>query len=167
VGRKQEDGSGEPRCEARRTGTLACASGSSISASICANLRTPLPSSRGYNRQMARRHVHYERAFEAYLRARRIPYIAVDEARRTLLPHSRDIRFLSDGDDPAAHLKSFDCVVYGQGMNLLVDIKGRRVPLTRGGACSARLESWVTDDDVESLARGGALFNGGSSNGGG
>ncbi len=110
---------------------------------------------------MARRHVHYERAFEAYLRARRIPYIAVDEARRTLLPDSRAIRFLSDGDDPAAHLKSFDFVVYGQGMNLLVDIKGRRVPLTRGGACSSRLESWVTDDDVESLARWEALFNGG------
>lgn len=116
---------------------------------------------------MARRHVHYERAFEAYLRARRIPYIAVDEARRTLLPDSRSIRFLNDGDDPAVGggrggLKSFDFVVYGEGMNLLVDIKGRRVPVTRSGACSSRLESWVTDDDVESLARWEALFNGGA-----
>jgi hypothetical protein len=116
---------------------------------------------------MARRHVHYERAFEAYLRARRIPYIAVDEARRTLLPDSRSIRFLNDGDDPAVGggrggLKSFDFVVYGEGMNLLVDIKGRRVPMTRSGACSSRLESWVTEDDVESLARWEALFNGGA-----
>ncbi len=35
---------------------------------------------------MAQRRYHYERAFEQYLRARRIPYISVDEARRALLP---------------------------------------------------------------------------------
>ena len=32
---------------------------------------------------------HYEAAFEAYLRARRLPYIAVDEARRSSWPTAR------------------------------------------------------------------------------
>ena len=35
---------------------------------------------------MANRDNHYEAAFEAYLRSRGVPYIAVDEARRSLLP---------------------------------------------------------------------------------
>jgi hypothetical protein len=93
---------------------------------------------------MLRRH-HYECAFEEFLRSRRIPYVAVDEARRALLPnhHSRA------ADDPA--LKSFDFVVYGGSGNLLIDIKGRRAP-------GRRLESWATLDDVESLKRWEQLF---------
>ena len=105
---------------------------------------------------MARRHVHYERAFEAYLRARRIPYIAVDEARRALLPDGRDLHFLNDDDDPAAALKSFDFVIYGDGTNLLVEVKGRKIPWRKSGV--GRLESWVTEDDIAALGAWEDLF---------
>src|SRR3972149_2650541 len=44
---------------------------------------------------------HYEAAFEAYLRRRRLPYVAVDEARRSLAP---------DGA-----LKSLDFIVSSPG----------------------------------------------------
>ena len=37
---------------------------------------------------MAQRRHHYEAAFEGYLRQRRIPYVAVDEAKKSLLPGS-------------------------------------------------------------------------------
>ena len=59
---------------------------------------------------------HYEAAFEAYLRARRLPYIAVDEARRSLV---------ADGS-----IKSLDFIVSPPGqLSWLVDVKGRRFPL--------------------------------------
>jgi hypothetical protein len=84
---------------------------------------------------MAQRFHHYELAFEEYLRARRIPYVAVDEAKKALLPDGR--LFCEDhaGPEPTrAALKSFDFVLYGQGSNLLVEIKGRR--LGSGGGAS-------------------------------
>lgn len=90
-----------------------------------------------------RRH-HYESAFEAYLRRRRIPYVAVDEAKKALLPAAAPCSRLHS-------LKSFDFVVYGQSGNLLAEVKGRRVH-------SHRTECWVTRDDVESLARWEQLF---------
>lgn len=94
---------------------------------------------------MLRRH-HYECAFEEFLRSRRIPYVAVDEARKALLP-----RYDSGPAVDRATLKSFDFVVYGSGGNLLIDIKGRR-------ALGRRLESWATLEDVESLRRWETLF---------
>ncbi len=99
---------------------------------------------------MAQRRHHYEQAFEAYLRRRRIPYVAVDEAKKALLP-GRERRVARGGDEPLAALKSFDFVIYGQGGNLLAEVKGRR---TSG----SRLECWVTRDDVESLSRWERLF---------
>ena len=114
---------------------------------------------------MQRRH-HYEQAFEAYLRANRIPYVAVDEARKALLPESAKLR-VSEGGDPATDraLKSFDLVVYapssvvgdpGEASNLLVDIKGRKVAQRKGQAplSPGRLESWVTEDDIASQIAG-------------
>lgn len=104
---------------------------------------------------------HAERAFEAYLRARRTPYVSVNEARKTLLPHD-------------APLKSFDFVVYLPGRNLLVDIKGRRllpsrVPSSPGDTPArvhtpsrprrpGRLECWVTREDIEALQSWQSLF---------
>ncbi|MGE3107196.1 MAG: HYExAFE family protein [Phycisphaerales bacterium] len=101
---------------------------------------------------MAQRRHHYERAFEEYLRSRRIPYVSVDEARKALLPArpagiprgrggggggggvggGQSADDLSAGLTPdaasgAPSLKSFDFVIYGQDGNLLIDIKGRRV----------------------------------------
>jgi len=86
---------------------------------------------------------HYERAFESLLRDRRIPYVSVDEARRTLVPVNQ-----CDGA-----IKSFDFVVSSGRGNLLVDVKGRRC--TRAGR---RLESWVTVEDLDSLSHWERLF---------
>ncbi len=95
---------------------------------------------------MANRSVHYEAAFEEYLRQRRLPYVAVDEAKRSLVAQGS--------------LKSFDFVVYspksgGGRANLLVDVKGRslRDPEKHRG-----FESWVTQADVTDLLRWAALF---------
>jgi hypothetical protein len=100
---------------------------------------------------MAQRRHHYEHAFEEYLRTRRIPYVAVDEARKALLPHAG-----LPGIDQGPSLKSFDFVIYGQGANLLVEVKGRRV--AHRTKTAGRLESWVTAEDVESLGRWEGLF---------
>lgn len=111
---------------------------------------------------MSQRRHHYERAFEEYLRSRRIPYVSVDEARKALLPDAGAFR-VSAGEHKGA-LKSFDFVVYGEGSNLLLDVKGRRVVARRSRnpeapvSARSRLESWVTEDDVESLAHWERLF---------
>lgn len=102
---------------------------------------------------MAQRRHHYEQAFEAFLREERIPYVAVNEARKALLPRGGP-----SGWDAEASLKSFDFVVYGQGLNLLVEIKGRRVPARKDGSPGRRLESWVAADDVTSMLAWESLF---------
>ena len=80
------------------------------------------------------RRFHYDAAFEHYLRAKKIPYVSVDEARRSL--HG------------PVKLKNFDFVVYGQsGPNLLVDVKGRK----HSGRSHRALDNWVTDQDVQDL----------------
>jgi len=100
---------------------------------------------------VAKRDNHYERAFEAYLRAYRVPYVAVDEQRRSLFG--------------ADSLKSLDFIVSPPGLSgpLLIDVKGRRFP--SGGAASAGgrgarqyWKNWTTRDDVRSLARWRRLF---------
>jgi len=94
------------------------------------------------------RRFHYEQAFEHYLRANRVPYVAVDEAKKSLIPPDHAASGLSS-------LKSFDFVVYGPtGRNLLVDVKGRAHSARSG----RRLENWVTDDDIECLDYWGNLF---------
>jgi hypothetical protein len=128
---------------------------------------------------MAQRRHHYEHAFEEYLRVRRIPYVAVDEARKTLLPRGPVATVRSPQQmGAAASLKSFDFVIYGHGSNLLVEVKGRQVKHRQrtavlGGQSgggepglfrttrplkAGRLESWVTLDDVSSLQRWEGLF---------
>jgi hypothetical protein len=114
---------------------------------------------------MQRRH-HYERAFERYLRDRRVPYVAVDEARKALLPaaaQTSPLRAVDEQGESQA-LKSFDFVIYGESTNLLIDVKGRRVTTSaspRGDAAlrTGRLESWVTEDDIASLHRWRNLFS--------
>jgi hypothetical protein len=108
---------------------------------------------------MAQRRHHYERALEAYLRERRVPYVAVNEAKKALLPRGADLTMERDGERRS--LKGFDFVVYGNGSNLLLEAKGRRLPRLRlkdGSPAKARLESWVTRDDVESLRAWSTLF---------
>ncbi|GIW75618.1 MAG: hypothetical protein KatS3mg104_0681 [Phycisphaerae bacterium] len=91
---------------------------------------------------MANRLVHYEAAFEEYLRSRKIPYVAVDEAKKTLFAD--------------ASLKSFDFVVYSsKGPNLLVDVKGRKA---RTQTVHRGYESWTTQQDVEDLVQWQEVF---------
>jgi len=86
---------------------------------------------------MANRENHYEAAFEAYLRDRRVPYVAVDEARRALV---------ADGS-----LKSLDFIVSsGHGPSWLIDVKGRRFP--SGDVSQQYWKNWSTRDDLRSLA---------------
>jgi hypothetical protein len=88
---------------------------------------------------------HYEAAFEAYLRARRLGYVAVDEAHRATLD-----------DEP---VKSLDFVVYGpNGAKLLVDIKGRRFPGGPKDRPRRVWESWSTRDDIDGLSRWAERF---------
>ncbi len=115
---------------------------------------------------MAQRRHHYERAFEHYLRETRVPYVAVDEARKALLPDGATLTVStaagSSADASPEALKSFDFVVYGDTSNLLIEIKGRKIPqrATRAGGpgTSGRLECWANRDDVESLGVWERLF---------
>src|SRR5262245_21323409 len=83
---------------------------------------------------------HYEVAFESYLQAQRVCYVAVDETRRALLD-----------DGP---VKSLDFVVFGrEGARLVIDVKGRRFP---GGPVKRPRrvwECWSFREDVEGLIR--------------
>lgn len=95
---------------------------------------------------MANRDNHYEAAFEAYLRERRLPYIAVDEARRSLVP---------DGS-----LKSLDFIVSPPGeVAWLIDVKGRRFP--SGDEHHQYWKNWLTRDDLRSLAAWQSHFGSG------
>ncbi|MFN8729616.1 MAG: HYExAFE family protein, partial [Planctomyces sp.] len=129
--------------------------------------------------------LHYERAFEQSLRNRRIPYVSVDDARKALLPEGGGLSaaFLARADGAGGGasgadggqrvgiggglaLKSFDFVLYSERVNLLVDVKGRKVAgrqLVSGGprGGSARLECWVTEDDCRSLRVWSQLFGAG------
>ena len=96
---------------------------------------------------MTQRIHHYERAFEDYLRLRRIPYVAVDEAKKSVLPAAQE------------SLKSFDFVIYGDGLNLLVEIKGRRIASREPTRSS--FQNWVTAEDVQSLRTWERLFGAG------
>jgi hypothetical protein len=87
---------------------------------------------------MAKRDNHYEAAFEAYLRERRIAYVAVDEQRRSRLA--------------VGSLKNVDFIVSpADGATLLVDVKGRRFP--SGNRSKQYWRNWSTQDDLHSLAR--------------
>lgn len=100
---------------------------------------------------MGRRQIHYEQAFKSLLNERNVPFVAVDEARRAILPGEQaPLQTTLAGETKT--LKAFDYVLYGTP-NLLVELKGRRLP-----ARSARLENWVTDDDVDSLRRWCSMF---------
>src|SRR5438067_10242405 len=96
---------------------------------------------------MAKRDNHYEAAFEAWLRWLRVPYVAVDEARRSAAPlPSREERTIKSLDfivSPAATVGSW-----------LVDIKGRQFPT----AGKQYWRNWSTADELESLAGWEVLF---------
>ena len=93
---------------------------------------------------MADRTIHYEAAFEAYLRGHGIPYVAVDEAKKAMFA--------------SAKLKSFDFVVYSKaGPNLLVDVKGRQLR-GRNGSAAPSYQTWATEQDVDDLLQWQQVF---------
>ena len=96
---------------------------------------------------MARRHNHYEAAFEDYVRSRGWPYVPVDEHRKAIFAGAR--------------VKSFDFLVYTPGQRAwLVDIKGRKFPYQ---AKNRRRfwENWVTREDLDGLGRWKGVFGDG------
>ena len=90
---------------------------------------------------MAKRSNHYEAAFEAWLRARQIPYLAVDETRRAV--------------SATGPLKNLDFVVSPPALphSWLVDVKGRRFPTGQ-----SYWKNWVTAEEVGSLSNWESLF---------
>ncbi len=87
---------------------------------------------------MVKRHNHYERAFESYLREHRIAYVAVNEQRRTLVTRGS--------------LKSLDFIVSPcDSVSLLIDIKGRRFP--SGERHKQYWRNWSTRDDLQSMSQ--------------
>jgi hypothetical protein len=88
---------------------------------------------------------HYERAFEAYLQWHRIPYVAVDETRRSFLGEER--------------VKSLDfLLIGGDEIKLLVDIKGRRYPGGSEEKPRRVWECWSTLADIDGLGRWAERF---------
>ncbi|MEK6799836.1 MAG: HYExAFE family protein [Planctomycetota bacterium] len=93
---------------------------------------------------MAQRHIHYEAAFEDYLRSRGWPYVPVDEQRKAIFAGAR--------------IKSFDFLVYPPGRRAwLADVKGRKFPYT-DGRTNRYWENWVCADDLEGLRRWHEVF---------
>jgi hypothetical protein len=94
---------------------------------------------------MADRSIHYEAAFEAFLRDKGIPCVVVDEAKRALFANAK--------------LKSFDFVVYSKsGPNLLVDVKGRQL---RNRSSRSGFETWATEQDIIDLMKWEQVFGDG------
>lgn len=116
---------------------------------------------------MAQRRHHYEHAFEHFLRDQRVPYISVDEAKKSLLPHGVHVGEAGVNigvEKEPGTLKNFDFMIYGSGGNLLVEVKGRRLAKIRlrdGTPGKPRMESWVPRDDIDALHRWSLLFGAG------
>ena len=91
--------------------------------------------------QVANRNNHYEVAFEAFLRRRKVPYVAVNESRRSLLREGT--------------LKSLDFIVSPDKADgsYLVDVKGRRFPSGR-----QYWRNWSTTDELRSLSHWEEVF---------
>lgn len=86
---------------------------------------------------MTQRFIHYEAAFEDYVRSRGWPYVPVDEQKRVIFSGAR--------------IKSFDLIVYRpDGPAWLADVKGRKFPYEVNGS-KRYWENWVAREDLEGL----------------
>jgi hypothetical protein len=93
---------------------------------------------------MAHRHIHYEAAFEDYVRSQGWAYLPIDEQKRAIFSGAR--------------VKSFDFLVYPPGQRAwLVDVKGRKFPYEVNGN-RRYWENWVTLDDLNGLDRWRGVF---------
>lgn len=90
----------------------------------------------------------YESAFAAYLRDRGVGFVAVDEAKRTLL-----------GD---ADVKSLDFIIVGpENARLVVDVKGRKFPSGSPTRPAKTWQNWTTQADIDGLVRWAGVLGGG------
>lgn len=88
---------------------------------------------------------HYEAAFAAFLRDRRVNHVAINEIWRSY-----------DIDDP---LKSMDFIIHGRGgEQYVIDIKGRRFPGGKPDKPKHTWECWATQEDVTDAQRWAAKF---------
>ena len=104
---------------------------------------------------MAQRRHHYEYAFERFLRDQRVPYISWTKPRNRCCPIGRGSRARGMARHPARS-RTLISSSTGDGGNLLVEVKGRRLPKIRlkdGAPAKPRMESWVTLEDIEALQR--------------
>jgi len=134
---------------------------------------------------MVKRSNHYEVAFEAYLRDHGIAYVAVNEARRTVVAQAGGLKHGEAGGvqhgeaggvqhgavtaktaqaaagQELTTLKSLDFIVSPSSgaSRLLVDVKGRRFP--SGVANPQYWRNWTTNDEIRSLAHWEELFGAG------
>lgn len=93
---------------------------------------------------MSRSHHHYEVAFEAYLRTHGIPYLSVNENRRSRL-------------ESGETLKNLDFIVtFPSGPTWLVDVKGRKFP--GGSTQRSYWKHWTTQDDLIGMTHWQNLF---------
>ncbi|MBN1765415.1 MAG: HYExAFE family protein [Sedimentisphaerales bacterium] len=88
-------------------------------------------------KQMIHNGTHYEKAFEALLQYRQIPYTGINQARKAIFSGVR--------------LKSFDFLIYPpRKLNLIADVKGRK--FSYSSFAHGKLgQSWTTFDDVQGL----------------
>lgn len=93
---------------------------------------------------MGRRSNHYEAAFEQWLQVARLPHVVVDEQRRSLSP---------DGS-----LKSLDFIVSpAEGERLLIDVKGRRYPVSHRTS-GQKWANWTPAEDLRALSEWEQIF---------
>jgi len=83
-----------------------------------------------------RDHEHYERAFETWLRERRVPYLSVEQLRRPA--------------DEKGPIKNFDFLVHSGPQHYIVDVKGKRFPQVSRGK-ESYWENWIHYADLEGL----------------
>jgi hypothetical protein len=91
----------------------------------------------------------YETAFAAYLKSHGLCTVAVDETRRSQWG--------------TTSVKNLDFIVLGQsGVQLLVDVKGRRFPGGPAGRERYVWENWSTQEDLSGMASWTRLFGPGA-----
>ncbi len=113
---------------------------------------------------MANRDNHYEAAFEEFLRGHGVPYVAVDEAKRSLMSDGASIKSLDFIVSRRTDIPVCPKVCPKTGKNAcppvsttwLVDVKGRRFP--SGDVQKQYWKNWSTRDDLRSLAQWEELF---------
>jgi len=91
------------------------------------------------------RRSHYEKAFETFLRAQRIPYLVINDQVRPAVGR--------------VNIKCFDFIVLPiSGRPLLCEVKGKKFPARSGPGRTRYWENWVPMADLKGLSFWSRLF---------